>query len=101
MKYTFLSKWTVLILTVVTVALTVVGIGLIGGGLGSFSLPLTGIGGVLVILGGVLVYALAWIIALADSIQERAWGWSIGLVVLLPLGVGPLLYSFLGPKNTK
>jgi hypothetical protein len=100
-KYTFLSKWTVLVLTVVTAALVVVGFGLITGSVGSLALPQGGPGGVLALLGGVVVYALAWVIALADAIQEGKWGWAVALVVLLPLWIGPLLYSFLGPRNTK
>jgi hypothetical protein len=55
----------------------------------------------LALLIGLLVYGIAWIIALLDSIQERKLAWTIMLVILLPVWVGPLLYSFLGPRNTK
>ena len=94
MKYTFLSKWTVLILTLITGGLAYYGISTISqpGGAG-FAL--------LALLIGLLVYGIAWIIALLDSIQERKLAWTIMLVILLPVWVGPLLYSFLGPRNTK
>ena len=96
MKYTFLSKWTVLILTIVTAVLAYVGISLINGTFGP-----NGFLGTLALLVGGLVYAIAWIIGFADSIQERRWGWTVALVILLPVWVGPLLYSLLGPRNTK
>jgi hypothetical protein len=92
MKYTFLSKWTVLILTLLTGGLTAYGV-----------INLTSQAGyaVLALVGGLILYALAWIIAFIDSIQERSWAWTIFLLVLLPIWIGPLLYSFIGPKNTK
>jgi hypothetical protein len=99
MKYTFLSKWTVLILTVLTAALIVVGVmltqpqGLFG--------PSNGWLAALSFVVAAVVYFLAWIIALFDSIQERRWGWLITLIILSPVLIGPLLYSLIGPKNTK
>jgi hypothetical protein len=93
MKYTLLSKWTVLLLTVLTVAMTIFGVKLAFGG--------NALSGVLVIVLGVLVYGVAWFVALFDSIQERKYLWSLGLIVLLPLFVGPAIYGLLGPKNTK
>lgn len=96
MKYTFLSKWTVLILTIVTAVLAFVGIGFINGSLGQSTFL-----GVLALLIGGLVYAIAWIIGLADSIQERRWGWTVAMIILLPVWIGPLLYSLFGPRNTK
>ena len=93
MKYTFLSKWTVLVLTVLTAAATVFGFRFIGDN--------SVLGGVLLVIVGLLVYAFAWIIALIDSIQEKHYGWSIVLVILLPFFVGPAIYGLLGPKNTK
>lgn len=92
MKYTFLSKWTVLILTLLTAGLTILGFTSLSSHVGYALLAL---------VAGLILYALAWIIALFDSIQERKWAWTIFLLVLLPIWVGPLLYSFLGPKNTK
>jgi hypothetical protein len=91
-KYTFLSKWTVLIMTVLTAGLIVFGI-----------IDFQSHAGyaLLAFLGGVVVYALSWIIALLDAIQERSWFWVILLLVLLPIVIGPLLYAFGGPKNTK
>lgn len=96
MRYTFLSKWTVLILTLVTAGAAYWGYVLIFAN--DVPHPWWG---ALVLLGGVLVYALAWIIALFDSIQERKFGWSLGLFVLLPFWVGPIMYSLFGPRNTR
>jgi hypothetical protein len=92
MKYTFLSKWTVLILTIVTAGLTY---------FGYVSLQQNAGYAILLFLFGVFLYGFAWLIALSDSIQERRFGWSVLLVLLLPLWIGPLIYGFLGPKNTK
>jgi hypothetical protein len=93
-KYTFLSKWTVLILTLITAGLAYYGVSTLGhGGDTGFAL--------LALVGGLIVYAFAWIIALLDAIQERKLAWIILLIILLPVWVGPLLYSFLGPRNTK
>ena len=92
MKFTFLSKWTVLILTIVTAGLTY---------FGYVSLQQHAGYAILLFLFGVFIYGFAWLIALSDSIQERRFGWSILLVLLLPLWIGPLIYGFLGPKNTK
>jgi len=98
-KYTFFSKWTVLILTLVTVGLVILFSSL------TFQapLPLTqNIAlGVLLFFLAVLVYAVAWIVGFIDSIQERAFGWTVALFLLLPFFIGPLLYSFFGPKNTR
>lgn len=93
MKYTLLSKWTVLLLTLLTVGMTIFGVKLAFGG---SPLP-----GVLLIVLGVLVYGIAWFVALFDSIQERKYLWSLGLILLLPTFVGPAIYGLLGPKNTK
>ncbi|MGZ3582174.1 MAG: hypothetical protein ACXVCO_03530 [Ktedonobacterales bacterium] len=93
MKYTFLSKWTVLILTILTFGLSYGGTVLINQGKGFL--------GVLTLLVALLIYAFAWIIALVDSIQERKYLWSVGLFVLLPFGIGPIVYSLIGPKNTR
>ncbi len=93
MKYTFLSKWTVLIMTVITIGLWGLGGYLLNNGHNIY--------GVLTFIIGLLVYALAWFIALFDSIQERKWGWLLVLFLLLPSGIGPLIYSLFGPKNTK
>ena len=57
--------------------------------------------GVLILVLGFLLYAVAWIVAMLDSIQEKKFAWSVGLVLLLPFGIGPLLYSLIGPRNTK
>lgn len=92
-KYTFLSKWTVLILTVITLALSFLAFNQIG-----TNHPLRG---ALIFVLGFLLYAVAWIVALLDSIQEKKYGWSVGLVLLLPFAIGPLIYSLIGPRNTK
>jgi len=93
MKYTFLSKWTVLILTIFTFGLGYYGFRLIAD-------QQTGTGLLALALGG-LIYIFAWIVAFFDSIQERRLGWVLGLILLLPVGVGPVLYSLLGPRNTR
>jgi hypothetical protein len=93
-KYTFLSKWTVLVLTVATAAATIFGI--------RWTFGADNIGaGILLLIAGLLVYAIAWFIALFDSIQERRFGWSILLVILVPFFIGPAAYGLIGPKNTK
>ncbi len=93
MKYTFLSKWTVLILTIATFGLTYLGTRLFAEG--------QGLWGALAFIVGFLIYAVAWIVALVDSIQERKFVWSVGLLLLLPFGIGPIIYSLIGPKNTR
>jgi hypothetical protein len=93
MKYTFLSKWTVLILTIGTFGLAYFGFWLFGQNQAGY--------GVLSLLVGGLLYALAWLVAFFDSIQERKIGWIIGLLLLLPFGIGPILYSIIGPRNTR
>lgn len=95
-KYTFLSKWTVLILTLIALGLTFGGYQLAFGP-GQHNTAL-GIGGIVV---GLLFYAVGWFVALVDSIQERKFGWLIVLFLLLPFWIGPLAYSLVGPKNTK
>ena len=95
-KYTFLSKWTVLALTVITLALTYFGYTQI------FVVhPSQVFAGILLILIGAVSYALAWIVAVIDSLQERRFLWTLGLLVMLPIAIGPLLYSIIGPKNTR
>jgi hypothetical protein len=98
MKVTFLSKWTVLLLTVIAAALIVVGVLLAQGGVfGSSNIGLS----ILAYVVAAIIYLIAWIVALFDSIQERRWGWLIALIILSPVLIGPLLYSLIGPKNTK
>lgn len=87
--YTFLSKWTVL-------GLTAIAGGLIYSGLGPLADQRVSL-----ILVGILMYAVGWVIALLDSLQERKFVWTIGLLILSPVLVGPLLYSFFGPRNTR
>jgi hypothetical protein len=96
MKYTFLSKWTVLILTLITAGAVYWGYILIVAS--DLAYPWWG---TLVLLGGALVYTVAWIIALFDSIQERKFGWSLGLLALLTFWVGPIVYSLFGPRNRR
>lgn len=99
MKVTFLSKWTVLLLTVISVVLTIAGVLLAQGRLFQVG---TNIGlSVLAFVIAAIIYAIAWFVALFDSIQEKRWGWLVTLIILLPVWIGPLLYSLIGPKNTK
>ena len=99
LKFTFLSKWTVLILTILTAGLVILFTSF------TFQTPIDGINnaalGILLLLLAILVYAIAWIVGFIDSIQEKAYGWTVALFLLLPFFVGPLLYSLLGPKNTR
>ncbi len=98
MKYTFLSKWTVLILTILTAALIVVGVLLAQGGtFGPSNIGLS----LLAYLVAAVLYLIAWIVALFDSIQEHRWGWLVALIIHSPVLIGPLLYSLIGPRNTK
>jgi hypothetical protein len=96
MKYTFLSKWTVLVLTLLTVLLIWVGVSR-----AFIATPHDPLVGTLLIMLGAFVYALAWIVAFIDSVQEKVYAWSVVLLLLLPFAVGPLFYSLIGPKNTK
>jgi hypothetical protein len=99
MKVTFLSKWTVLLLTVISIALTVIGVLLAGG---NFFGQASNIGLALIAYAvAAIIYAFAWIVAFLDSIQEKRWGWLVVLIVLLPFWIGPVLYALFGPKNTK
>lgn len=86
-KYTLLSKWTVIGLTAAS-AICVY-------------LAITQLNHVLFALMAVLIYGLAWVVALLDSVQEGRWFWAIGMFLMIPILVGPLLYSFWGPKNTR
>jgi hypothetical protein len=93
-KYTFLSKWTVLILTLLT-------IGLIAAAVHNGMSGVHALTSILMFVVALIIYVFAWFIALFDSIQEKRFGWTIGLVVMLPIAIGPVVYSVLGPKNTK
>lgn len=93
-KYTFLSKWTVLILTLLSAGLVYGAIQLGFKGLHVVTSPL-------MIVVALLLYIFAWFVALFDSMQEKRFGWTIGLIVMLPIAIGPIVYSVFGPKNTK
>ena len=92
MKYTLLSKWTALGLSLATAGMTLGGIKLLGS-----NAPLS----ILLFVLAVPVYVIAWFVALFDAFQEKRFGWVLGLIVLLPTFVGPAIYGVLGPKNTK
>jgi hypothetical protein len=53
--------------------------------------------GVLAIAISSLVYTMAWILAVLYSLHAARPGWLVALILLLPLGIGPLLYGILGP----
>jgi hypothetical protein len=93
-KYTFLSKWTVLILTLLSGGLVYGAIQLGFKGLHVVTSPL-------MIIIALLLYIFAWFVAFFDSMQEKRFGWTVGLIVMLPIAVGPIVYSVFGPKNTK
>ncbi|MGO8946230.1 MAG: hypothetical protein ACLQUY_00920 [Ktedonobacterales bacterium] len=82
------GRSTLLVMTVIAVGLTLLGFS-------EISSRQTSVGLLAIIIGS-MVYALAWTIALLDSLQARRPGWSLALILLLPLGVGPLLYSLIG-----
>jgi hypothetical protein len=101
-KYTFLSKWTVLILTLATAALGALGFAFLGATYGgNLQLAHNAGFGILAFLVAFAAYSLAWIVGFLDSLQESRFGWSIGLVLLLPFLIGPVLYSAFGPRNTR
>jgi hypothetical protein len=79
--------------------MTLIAIGLTALGYQQSSTGQNGTGVAAVIVGG-LVYALAWVIGVLDSLQARRLGWSLALVLLLPLGIGPLLYSIFGLRSS-
>jgi hypothetical protein len=60
----------------------------------------SGIGFLAIVIGS-LIYTLAWLIALLDSLQAGRIGWSVAMILLLPLGIGPLLYGILGLSRTR
>jgi hypothetical protein len=102
MKYTFLSRWTVLLLTLVAAGLIVLGFGLFGATFGgNLNLPQNAGFAVLALLVAIGLYAIAWIVGFLDSLQERKFGWTLAMVVLVPFLIGPLLYSVFGPRNTR
>lgn len=100
MKVTFLSKWTVLLLTVISIALAVVGALFLQPD-GIFNSGQNILLGIVAFIVAVIIYAIAWIVAFLDSIQEKRWGWLVTLIILLPVWIGPVLYALIGPKNTK
>ena len=100
MKMTFLSKWTVLLLTIVSIALAGVG-ALFLQPQGIFNSGQNILLGIVAFVVAFIIYAFAWIVALLDSIQGRRWGWLVVLIILLPVWIGPVLYALIGPKNTK
>ena len=81
------------------VAMTLIALGLVALGYWQSATGQAGTGLAAIIVGG-LVYALAWMIGVLDSLQARRLGWSLALVLLLPLGIGPLLYSIFGLRST-
>jgi hypothetical protein len=102
MKYTFLSRWTVLLLTLIAAGLLVLGFGLFGATFGgNLTLPKSIGFAILSLLVAIGLYAAAWIVGFLDSLQERKFGWSLAMVVLIPFLIGPLLYSVFGPRNTR
>lgn len=93
-KYTFLSKWTVLFLTLLSVGLVLGAIKLGFKDLHVVTSPL-------MIVIALILYIFAWFVALFDSMQEKRFGWTVGLILMLPIAIGPVVYSVFGPKNTK
>lgn len=77
-------------------SLIAIGLTVLGYWQSSTGQPGTGLAAIIV---GGLVYALAWVIGVLDSLLARRLGWSLALILLLPLGIGPLLYSIFGLRN--
>lgn len=75
--------------------MTAIAIGLCLLGFQQISAGQAGVGWAAIVVGG-LVYAFAWIIGVLDSLLGRRLGWLLALILLLPLGVGPVLYSIFG-----
>jgi hypothetical protein len=78
--------------------MTLIAIGLTALGYWQSSTGQASTGLAAIIVGG-LVYALAWVIGILDSLLARRLGWSLALILLLPLGIGPLLYSIFGLRT--
>jgi hypothetical protein len=88
MQHVARGRWILLFMTAIAIALSLLGFQQISAGQ-------VGVGWAAIVVGG-LVYAFAWIIGVLDSLQSRHFGWLLALILLLPLGVGPLLYSIFG-----
>jgi len=80
--------------------MTVIAIGLTVLGFWQVTTHQNGTGLSAIIIGG-LVYGLAWIIGVLDSLQGHRLGWLLALILLLPLGIGPLLYGIFGLRNIR
>ena len=93
------SKWTVLILTIVTVGLVVLFTSM------TFQTPINMASNIGL---GILLLLLA-ILDVRHRLDRRLHRFDSGegvrldvaLFLLLPFFIGPLLYSFFGPKNTR
>jgi hypothetical protein len=93
MRHVRRGRATLLIMSLISVGLTALGFI-------EIKSHQTGVGLLAIVIGS-LIYTLAWIIALLDSLQDGRVGWSVALILLLPLGIGPLLYGILGLGRTR
>jgi ABC-type Co2+ transport system permease subunit len=91
MQYVTRARWALVLMTVIAIGLMVLGYW-------QSSTGQTGTGLAAIMVGG-LVYALAWAIGVLDSLLARRLGWSLALILLLPFGIGPLLYSIFGLRS--
>jgi hypothetical protein len=91
MQHVTRARWTLVLRPLIAIGLTVLGYW-------QSSTGQAGTGLAAIIVGG-LVYALAWVIGVLDSLLARRLGWSLALILLLPLGIGPLLYSIFGLRS--
>jgi hypothetical protein len=87
------GRVTLLLITAIAIGLTILGASEV-----SNRQPSIGI--LAIIIGGV-VYVLAWVIAVLDCILARRYRWSLALAILMPLGIGPLLYGLFGLRSSR
>jgi|GEM_PF-918390 hypothetical protein len=92
MRHPTRGRWTLIAMTLIAAGLTILGVQQFAAGQSSVGLP--------AIVMGNLVYLFAWIIGMLDSLQARRTGWTLAQLLLLPFGVGPLLYALFGLRAT-
>ena len=91
MQHITRARWTLVLMTLIAIGLVVLGYW-------QSSTQQTGTGLAAIIVGG-LVYGLAWVIGVLDSLQARRLRWSLALVSPSLFGVGLLLYSIFGLRS--
>ncbi len=87
------GRITLLLITAIAIGLTILGASEISNRQPSI--------GILAIVVGGMIYVLAWTIAIMDCILARRFRWSLALAILMPLGIGPLLYGLFGLHGSR